>query len=271
MNPPSRILLTPYLNTRALWHHGAPAGCVLDHLAPRLAVGAMRRGEALAAFVPVAGLASLRGHAEMLGPYGIACRGRSESVLLCSRTPFAAIDGHTRLALSADSMSSVRLLYLLLARRVPDRGVPRLVAIGDEEGEIDARLVIGDAALRAAATGYWPHVTDLATQWFLAHGRPMVFARFVVSKYASAAQRDVLRRWLDDYARQEPGLRARAASADGARAGLDPAAARRYLDGIRICLDDDDFAGQAIYERDLGRYPWPAALRDQTLDHTQEA
>ena len=66
-----RVLLTPYLNTRPLWHHGAPRGCTLDTLAPRLAVDAMLRGEALAAVVPVAGLPRLQGVAELLGPYGV--------------------------------------------------------------------------------------------------------------------------------------------------------------------------------------------------------
>ncbi|MCP5199820.1 MAG: hypothetical protein H6977_07395 [Gammaproteobacteria bacterium] len=263
-----RVLLTPYLNTRPLWHHGAPRGCTLDTLAPRLAVDAMLRGEALAAVVPVAGLPRLQGVAELLGPYGIACRGRSESVLLCSRQPFAAIDGATRLALSADSMSSVRLLYLLLARRMPDRGVPRLVEAGEP---VDAALIIGDAALRAAGRREWPHVTDLATQWFLAHGRPMVFARWVVSHRASAAQRAALAAWLAAYAAREAELRARAARLDHARAGLGPVAAARYLDGIRTCLDDDDLAGQAIYERELARYPWPAALAGAINHPPQEA
>ncbi|MGE0483904.1 MAG: MqnA/MqnD/SBP family protein [Gammaproteobacteria bacterium] len=268
MNVRPRILLTPYLNTRPLWHHGAPHGCALDTLAPRLAVEAMRRGDALAAVVPVAGLARLQGIAELLGPYGIACRGRSESVLLCSREPFAALDATTRLALSADSMSSVRLLYLLLARRMPDRGVPRLVAVDEP---VDAALIIGDAALRAAGRGEWPHVTDLATQWFLAHGRPMVFARWVVSTRASAGERARLRDWLDDYAGREDELRARAAAADHARAGLDGAAATRYLAGIRTCLDADDLAGQAIYERELARYPWPAAFGEATTHPPLEA
>jgi predicted solute-binding protein len=268
MNGRPRILLTPYLNTRPLWHHGAPRGFELDTLAPRLAVEAMRRGEALAAVVPVAGLARLQGTAELLGPYGIACRGRSESVLLCSQQPFAALDGDTRLALSADSMSSVRLLYLLLARRMPDRGVPRLVAAGEA---VDAALIIGDAALRAAGRGEWPHVTDLATQWFLAHGRPMVFARWVVSRHAGADERARLRAWLDDYARREGELRARAATADHARGGLDAGAAARYLAGIRTCLDADDLAGQAIYERELARYPWPAALGEAVPHRPQEA
>ncbi len=247
------VLITPYLNTRAFVHHGAPAGCRLEACAPREAAARMQRGDALAAVVPVGGLARLAGIVEPLGNYGIACRGVSRSVLLFSREPFAALGPHTRLALSRESMSSVRLLLLLLCARPGTRRLPTLVA--PEDGP-DAELVIGDAALLRARRSGAAHVTDLATPWFLTHGRAMVFARWVVQRDAAVDERSRLLAWLDAYARNEPALHTLAAAHDHARAGLDAAAAHAYLAGIHSVLDADALAGQALYERELAENPW---------------
>ncbi|MEQ8233353.1 MAG: MqnA/MqnD/SBP family protein [Gammaproteobacteria bacterium] len=268
MSLPARVLITPYLNNRTFVHHAAPPGARLESCVPRLAVQEMLDGGALAGVVPVGGLARLAGCVDLLGRYGIACRGASRSVLLLSREPFAALGSHTRLALSADSMSSVRLLLMLLAARPGASCLPRLVA---PSARPDAELVIGDVALRRAQRTGFAHVTDLATQWFLTHGRPMVFARWVIRRDADADARRRLEAWLADYARDECALRDVTAAHDHARAGLGRSAARAYLDGIRCVLDADDLAGQAIYERELARHAWldellasPAQVPDAT-------
>lgn len=253
MHAPPRVLITPYLNTRAFVHHGAPPGCRLEACAPKDAVARMRTGRALAAVVPVGGLAHLADVVELIGNYGIACRALSRSVLLFSREPFAALGTHTRLALSRDSMSSVRLLLLLLCARPGPLRLPTLVAPDDAP---DAELVIGDAALVRAQRCDGAQLTDLATQWFLTHGRPMVFARWVVQRDAGASARASLHAWLDTYARREPALHTLTAARDHARAGLDAPAAHAYLAGIHSVLDADALAGQAIYERQLAANPW---------------
>ncbi|MEQ8661696.1 MAG: MqnA/MqnD/SBP family protein [Gammaproteobacteria bacterium] len=263
MSAPARVLITPYLNNRAFVHHDPPPDACLAPRAPKQAVQEMLAGTALAAVVPVGGLALLGGRVTPIGRYGIACRGVSQSVLLFSREPFAALGPHTRLALSTESMSSVRLLLMLLATRPEPAGLPTLVA---PAAGCDAELVIGDAALRRAPRPGMSHVTDLATQWFLAHGRPMVFARWVVRSDAPREVRRALEDWLAAFARDETRLREITAARDHARAGLDREAAYEYLRGIRCVLDADDLAGQAVYERELARHAW---LDDRLVPDTE--
>jgi len=255
VNAPATILITPYLNARAFVHHGPPPGCRLRALAPREAGPAILRGEALAGLVPVGGLAELGTRVELLGDYGISCPGPSQSVLFCSRRPFAALDATTTVRLSPDSMSSVRLLYLLLSYRGGE--LPRFVT---GTGEVDGELVIGDAALRMAREARYPHVIDLAECWQRQHGLPMVFARWVIDRRATRAQRAQLAWWLRAYAARAPALLDRAAAEYHAAAGLPVSDARRYLDGIRTSLRAEDLAGQARYQAELARITLPPRL-----------
>lgn len=265
MTPVDTLIITPYLNTRAFVHHGPAPGCRLATLAPRLAVPAIIHGDALAAIVPVAALGLVAAHADLLGDFGIACPGAAQSVLLFSRVPFAAIDTTTRVMLSADSMSSVRLLFLLLRARPGPLRLPQVVEPGSAS---DAELVIGDAALRRQAGRHAPndyphgyaHVLDLAAAWRARHGLPMVFARWVVQNDTPPARRAELLGWLAAFAADQERLYALTAARDHARAGLTADDALAYLQGIRIALGAEDLAGQRRYEDELSRCPWPPEL-----------
>ena len=249
-----RLVITPYLNTRAFVHHGPPPGADLVALPPREAGPAIADGRALAGIVPVGALAEFEDQVELLGHYGIACPGASQSVLFFSRVPFDRLGAAPQLRLSTESRSSVRLLQWLLAARgiaLSSRAAP---------GEaVDGELVIGDEALRRADSprDSLPHVIDLAERWYATTGLPMVFARWVIRRDASPAWRRRLLAWLADFARDEARLLDRAAALDGARAGLDPVRARRYLDGIRTVLGAAELRGQARYLDELDRLGRP--------------
>lgn len=251
------LIITPYLNTRAFVHHGAPEGCRLLALPPSEAGEAIAGGRAVAGVVPVAGLARLAEAVEYLGAYGISCPGPAQSVLLFSNCPFKRIDASTRIRLSTDSMSSVRLLYLLLAYRFDARPLPRPVQPGEPT---DGELVIGDAALRRVHDPAYEFVTDLADLWVRHHGLPMVFARWVIRRNAPRELRARLRLWLSAYRFREAGLLDRTALEDHARAGLTPARTRRYLAGIRTMLRAEDLSGQRRYLDELARRRWPDFL-----------
>lgn len=246
------IAITPYLNMRAFVHHGAPAGCELVPLAPREAGPAIASGRIPAGVVPVGALSELGRQVELLGDYGIACPGPSRSVLFFSHRPFDELDERSIIGVTRESRSSVRLLYLLLAYR--GRALPRLAAPGEA---LDGELVIGDAALRRVRKRDYPHVVDLAERWLQHHGLPMVFARWVVNRHAPRALRARLQLWLSAFAMREAALLDRAAEADCAMAGLDPASARDYLAGIRSVLKVEDLRGQALYLSELARHDWP--------------
>lgn len=251
---PLRLVITPYLNTRALVHHGAPAGAELIALPPREAGPAIAGGRAVAGIVPVGALAEFEHEIELLGHYGIACPAAAQSVLFFSRAGFDALGEQSRIRLSTESRSSVRLLHVLLSWQ--GRGLPQVA--GPDEA-IDGELVIGDAALVRAAAADSPlrHVTDLAERWRAATGLPMVFARWVIRRDAPGAQRARLLEWLADYRRAEARLLDVTAALDGARAGLDQQRARRYLAGIRTVLGVAELRGQQRYLDELERLDWP--------------
>lgn len=250
---PHRLIITPYLNSRAFVHHGPPGMFRFLPLTPREAVPAILSGKAIAGLVPVGGLAALSFEVDLLGEYGIASPGPAQSVLLHSRIPFAALGSAHSIRLSPDSMSSVRLLYLLLSARAEHVGLPHPAPEGSDA---DAELVIGDRALRHHDAARWAHTVDLAGLWAARQGLPMVFARWVIHKRASTAMRAHLMWWLAAYAKREEALRAQTAALDHTMVGLDPAGAARYLAGLRHVLTPEDIAGQARYEEALAANSW---------------
>jgi chorismate dehydratase len=137
----------------------------------------------------------------VLPDLAISCDGPVRSVMLFSRIPIAALNGK-RVIVSRSSMTSVALLELLFANVWKVR--PEFV-LGDAEltdisrfGEEphDARLVIGDAALRLyEATGHggsftklYPVRADLGLEWKKWTGLPFVFAVWVALRTSPRAE-----------------------------------------------------------------------------------
>src|SRR4051794_7415104 len=96
----------------------------------------------------------------------VASEGAVDSIQLVSRVPLA----HVRaVAVTPESASSVALIRVLL----PEAEQAPLEAY--EAGEAEAKLLIGDAALRSAFEDPTPH-HDLGRLWLERTGLPMVFA-----------------------------------------------------------------------------------------------
>ena len=252
MRKPFQILITPYLNNRAFVHHGAPEGCQLRAVAPRLAQAEIANGQALAGVVPVGGLNTIRHQISYAGAFGIACTGQVNSVLFFSKQPFDQIDSSSKIAITPDSMTSVRLLYLLFSYR-PQRGFPTPTFDGDA---VDGELAIGDRALQLKAEGEYPYVLDLSAAWHRQHGLPIVFARWVIRKDAPRELRARVHEWLTEYTQNESTLLDKTAHLDAARAGLTHTGALRYLQQMRTALSVDDLHGQRTYEQGLERHAY---------------
>jgi chorismate dehydratase len=94
----------------------------------------------------------------------VSSQGAVESIQLVSRVPLERL---RRIAVTPESATSVVLTKVLLpeAEHVP---------LG-EEAEAEAKLLIGDAALRSAFEDPTPHY-DLGRLWLERTGLPMVFA-----------------------------------------------------------------------------------------------
>ncbi len=139
----------------------------------------------------------------LLPELGITSNGPVRSVLLFSRFDPRTLD-RRRVLVSRSSMTSVALLELLFEnvwRCRPDfvAGDAELADLDRFDDEVhDARLVIGDAALRIADEadrgGRWgeryPYRLDLGDMWKSWTGLPFVFAVWVAQR--SAPVRDAL-------------------------------------------------------------------------------
>lgn len=261
------VAMIPYTNMAPYRELGPPEGCRFVSCVPSASIEALIRGRVMAAAVPVGGLSAVASETEMLGPFGIAARERSMSVLLFSKTPFRELAAGADFRLTAESASSVRLLQLLFGYR---NGSSRISApAGDGRGG-DGELLIGDAALlkmkahREGKVPEFPWVTDLAGEWFAVHGLPFVFARWVVRKDAPAACRRKLRAWLAVFREREPELVRRAAPRAAKRLGLPVAEILDYFSVIRRVLDDTDMAGQKRFLFDFQQYMERMASLDKT-------
>jgi chorismate dehydratase len=96
----------------------------------------------------------------------VASEGAVDSIQLVSRKPLEQV---RVVAVTPESATSVALTKVLL----PEAGQVPLAAY--DEGDADAKLLIGDAALKSAFEDPTPHY-DLGRLWLERTGLPMVFA-----------------------------------------------------------------------------------------------
>jgi chorismate dehydratase len=96
----------------------------------------------------------------------VASEGAVDSIQLVARVPLERVQ---TVAVTPESATSVALVKVLL----PEAGQAPLEAY--EVGEAEAKLLIGDAALRSAFEDPTPH-HDLGRLWLERTGLPMVFA-----------------------------------------------------------------------------------------------
>lgn len=268
------VAMIPYANMLPYRILGTPPHCCWHDYVPRDSVAALLAGKVMAAAVPVGALPGLADWVEPLGRYGIAARESSMSVIFFSARPFERIRLDERMHLTPDSATSVRLLYLLLSG-LQQPGVEHAARIkGDAVGE----LIIGDRAMlrlnawRQAGRGNdtlrkttksYPHVTDLATCWYAAYGRPFVFARWVIRRDAPSEARTIMMDWLDQFELQEDALISRSIPLAAQRLGLPEAWFEEYYQCLRRVLRTEDLEGQALFleeirRRQIDRFVQPA-------------
>jgi predicted solute-binding protein len=256
MNILPPVAMIPYTNMAPFRAQPAPAGITFVDMVPSVSVGALKAHRVSAAAVPVGGLPALTDDVAFLGRFGIGARERSMSVLFFSDRPFSEMDAGTAIRVTTDSASSVRLLYLLLGYACGFGNLPVLAGKGQPT---NGELLIGDAALRRhllrrnSSVGaddrlQYPHVTDLAGQWYADTGRPFVFARWVVRKDAHASLQRDLEDWLEAFRAHEPERVRQAAKTAAPRLGMPEAELLIYFGVLRRCLDETDLAGQALFQ-----------------------
>ena len=247
----NRLAIMPYLNTRIYMHHGPPAGCELEGRAPNQVMAALHSGRCVAGLVPVGALPAALQQLEFLDRYGIACAGPVRSVALFSKRALETLTPRSRIALSADSVTSVGLLRLLLGDCLGFDRLPKFVA---PDAPADAQLLIGDKALLRSVQGLDRHVSDLSQLWMDAHRLPFVFARWMVRRDAPTALREKLSAWLASLMENQSLLCRITARCDSANYGLPRAIVEKYLRGIRGVIGAAELRGQALYLAELERH-----------------
>jgi|GEM_PF-2309777 len=242
------IAITSYLNTQPLFYHRPLQGCQILQLPPAATVKALLKGSLVGGIVPVAGLPLLADDFELLGPYGIACKGAVLSVALFSKIPFEALNHSHRLLLSPESMSSNRLLFQLLQARKSSLSLPKVVT----DDDADAELIIGDQALFRYYRQSDHYVTDLSEQWWRQTAKPFVFARWVIQKNASSQLKQRLLDWLVEGNHKQTELNRLTAVREQHRfQPLNKAQILNYLQRIDYKINAEAQLGQNIFMQTL--------------------
>jgi chorismate dehydratase len=115
---------------------------------------------------------------------------------------------------------------------------------------VEARLLIGDAALRAASEGLeeFPFVYDLGEEWFGWQAVPFVFARWVVSCEVPEAERERIREALERSLATWRERVGEIAARRGGEFGLDEEGVREYLATFQYRLGPAEEFGERTFE-----------------------
>jgi predicted solute-binding protein len=256
--------MIPYANMAPFRQLGPPKGCEWVYLHPKQSTSALQRGDVVAAAAPVGDLPLLAGSVRELGPYGIAAHRDVESVLLFADRPVTELTPPTRLHLTNQSSTSVRLLYLVLGELL---GFDRLPWRTADQGRANAELIIGDDALVRAERQPSAVIVDLAAAWYERQGLPFVFARWMARHDAPVSLHEAFTDWFERYAELEEELIHASAPAEAIRLGLSEAAMVRYLKGIIRILGPAELQGQERFLALLERHQRDPLFLEEGLVH----
>jgi len=240
------LALIPYLNCEPFYQGLEDLDLEVVHEVPRELGKLAASGVATCGPMAVADWFRLRDRYDLLEDFGIACEGPAHSVLLFSKRTIGTLGG-ARIGLTTESSTSVLLLRALLAGKygLADVTYER----GAAEGA-DARLMIGDEALRAASEGPedYPFVYDLGEEWHGWQALPFVFARWVVAREVPEEERAriaaAIARSLDGWKLRVPEISSRR----GREFGLDGEGVLRYLSTFRYRIGPVEQLGEQTFE-----------------------
>ncbi len=194
----------------------------------------------------------------------VSSEGAVDSIQLVSRTPFSQIRS---IAVTSESATSVVLAKVLLphATQVP-------LAFDEQSEEADAKLLIGDAALRSAFEDPTPHY-DLGKLWLEKTGLPMVFAVWAAPEPVADGVAELEHSLVASVrlARAEPGVLAHEASE---RYGYPAGYLARYFEKLRYSFGPRERAGLNTFlelARDVGELEQVPELRFVTRGQAVEA
>ena len=194
----------------------------------------------------------------------VSSEGAVDSIQIVSRTPFPQIRS---IAVTPESATSVVLAKVLLpqAKQVP-------LAVNGQSEEAEAKLLIGDAALRSAFEDPTPHY-DLGRLWLEKTGLPMVFAVWAAPEPVADGVAELEHSLVASVrlARSEPDVLAHEASK---RYGYPAGYLARYFEKLRYSFGPRERAGLYTFlemARDVGELEHVPELRFITRGQAVEA
>ena len=235
-----RISLVDFLNARPLtWGllREPPAGVSVSRDVPSVCAAKLASGQAEVGLIPSVEYQRIPGLRIVPG-LGIAAASEVRSVLLVSRVSREKIGS---VALDPASRTSAALTRILLSRRY---GVAPAYSEGGADAA-DARLIIGDPALKTRLNGHV--ILDLAAEWRAYSGHPFVFAFWAVAPGVEAARVGDLLRGSYEAGRRDFD---RLVREEASESGLSEAVVEDYLrHALHYKLDAGDLAGLDLFYR----------------------
>jgi chorismate dehydratase len=236
-----RISVVDFLNARPLtWGllQDPPPGVVVSRDVPSVCAAKLASGEADVGLIPSIEYQRIPGLKVVPG-LGIAASSEVRSVLLVSEVSREKIGS---VALDPASRTSAALTRILLKRVY---GIAPDYREGAAATKADARLIIGDPALKARLNGHV--VLDLAAEWRAFSGHPFVFAFWAVRESAATPEvAAVLRRSYAAGIHQFDRL----VREESAASGLSEPVVEDYLrHALHYELDAGDLEGLSLYFR----------------------
>ena len=236
-----RISLVDFLNARPLtWGllHEPPPGVSVSRDAPSVCAAKLASGEADVGLIPSIECQRIPG-LSVLGGLGIAASSEVRSVLLVSDV---SRDRIRSVELDPASRTSAALTRILLKRVY---GLEPEYREGSAGARADARLIIGDPALKTRLNGHV--VLDLAAEWRAFTERSFVFAVWAVRDGVDAALAARVLRASRERARAEfPRL----VREEAAETGLSEAVVEDYLrHSLHFELSPEDVEGMELFYR----------------------
>jgi chorismate dehydratase len=242
-----RISIVDFLNARPLvWGllHDPPPGVSVSRDLPSVCADKLALGEADVGLIPSIEYQRIPGLRIVPG-LGIAAASEVRSVLLVSSVSREKIRS---VSLDPASRTSAVLTRILLKRVYgiePEYRDTEANLSGQAAAKTDARLVIGDPALKTRLNGQV--VLDLASEWRAFSGYPFVFAFWAVAPGIPAEGVEDLTRDSFEKGRSQFD---RLVREEASASNLSPAVLEDYLrHNLHYELDGGDLAGLDLFYR----------------------
>jgi len=194
----------------------------------------------------------------ILPDLSISSHGEVMSVILMSNYALDELHGR-KIMLTRESATSCCLVKLLMAqkKRVPVFSTGKLNCLEDIPGDVDAAMIIGDAAMTQPWESRFKYRFDLGRVWHRATGLPFVYALWVVQKKYAQAHPDAVRAALElFYQSRRVGYdHIKEVIRNGAqKLNLEQAYVERYFNGLICDLDAPKIKGLAYFFDALHRH-----------------